>query len=91
MLPIGCYRHETPDYFDLAYKKIVVRTEITRYQGASIDRICIPVSVWEYRDDICKCIKDALVAYGKMYDQNLEIDVKFNCNPECVEVDYNGR
>ena len=39
MLPIGNFRYEKPDYFDLAYKKVVVRMEVTTPGLFSINRV----------------------------------------------------
>ena len=100
MLPIGSFRGETPDYFDLAYKNVVVRMEKGdegRINGLNdaiyyrIDKINIPKSIWEYKDDICECIKESFVAYGREYNSNLSVDVEINCEPACTEADYNGR
>ena len=102
MLPIGSFRGETPDYYDLAYKNIGVRMErgidlrgrgIRGYIFVRIDRVCIPKSIWEYRDDIYKYIKDAFVCY-EIKSTRLtinKVDVEINCEPECVETDYNGK
>ena len=100
MLPIGSFRDETPDYYDMAYKNVVVRMEKGdegRINGLNdaiyyrIDKINIPKSIWEYKDDICECIKESFVAYGRKYYSNLRVDVEINCDPERVEVDYNDR
>ncbi|MCR5208898.1 MAG: hypothetical protein K6C99_01660 [Lachnospiraceae bacterium] len=100
MLPIGSFRDETPDYYDLAYKKVIVRIErgfdprdigIKGYVFVRVDRVYIPISIWEYRDDICGCIKESFVAYEREYNSNMKVDVEFECEPECVEADYNGR
>ncbi len=91
MLPIGSFREETPDYFDLAYMNVVVRMEVTKNGFYSINKIYIPKSIWKYRDDICTCIMEAFYIYGQVNNKDVEVIVKINCDPECVEVDYNGR
>ena len=100
MLPIGSFRFETPFYFDLAYKKVIVRmergfdkrdTEVDGQIFFRLDRILIPKTVWKYRDDICECIKESFIAYGKRFNSNMKVEIENNCEPECVETDYNGR
>ena len=100
MLPIGSFRGETPYYFDLAYRKVIIRMErgdegsiIDSENGLyfRIDRIYISKSIWNYRDDICECIKEAFTAQGRRFDGDMKVDVEINCEPECVETDYNGK
>lgn len=100
MLPIGSYRGETPDYFDMAYKNVIVRMERgvdIRSKGHDgylffrIDKVYIPRIIWNYREDIYLAIKEALVGYGRRDNKDMKVDVEFECEPECVEADYNGR
>ena len=91
MLHIGSFRFETPDYYDLSYRNIIVRMEVVTLGKFCVKRVCIPKSIWEFRDEICECIKEAFVAYEKAFDPNKAVTVDIDCELECVEADYNGR
>lgn len=102
MQPIGGYI-DMPDYHDLAYKGIIIRMEVipkgngTRATGFNkvwtINRIYIPKSIWEKREAILRAIKEAFSVYrgGTAESRVKSISVEISCEPECVEVDYNGR
>lgn len=103
MQPIGGYI-DMPDYHDLAYKGRIVRMEIdaegssgTRATGFdmfwNIERIYIPKSIWEEREEVLKAIKESFSVYrgGHEEDMTNSISVEIKCEPECVEVDYNGK
>ena len=102
LLEIGSYRFgESPDYFDLAYKNRIVRMDIGHYNKGNsetgphlvyrIERMRIPKAIWEDRDEITKSAKEAFMVYGFRNSGVKMVEVKMNCEPECVEVDYNGR
>ena len=102
LLEIGSYRFgESPHYFDLAYKNRIIRMDIGHYNKGNretgphlvyrIDRMRIPKAIWADRDDIIKSAKEALIVYGFRNGRIKMVDMEMNCDPECVEVDYNGR
>lgn len=103
MQPIGKFR-DMPNYHDLAYKGRIVRMEISS-SGSSGNRVTgfdmlwniyhifLPKSIWEEREEVLKAIKEAFLVYrgGHEEDGINSISVEIKCEPECVEVDYNGR
>ncbi len=98
-VPIGSFRGETPHYADLSYKGRVVRLETSSYINDSnvvscvIKRMYIPKSIWTDKKDIVRKTVDACEAYfiGKSIAKDLKVEVTFENEAECVEVDYNGR
>lgn len=102
MQPIGGYI-DMPDYHDLAYKGIIIRMEViprgngTRATGFNkvwiINRIYIPKSIFEEKEQILEVIKESFSVYrgGTAESRVKSISVKISCEPECVEMDYNGR
>lgn len=101
LLAIGSFRFETPIYFDMAYKYRIIRMDIRDYSKENgetspqlvyrIDRMRIPKAVWEDRDDIIMSAKEAFTVHGFRNGRVKMVEVEMNCEPECVEVDYNGR
>lgn len=98
---VGSFRGETPYYFDLAYKNHIIRMDIRQNNKGNgktgpqlvyrIDRMRIPKAIWEDRDDIIKSAEEAFKAYGFRYEEVEAVDMEMDCEPECVEADYNGR
>lgn len=97
--PIGSFRGETPDYADLCYKGRMVRMETSEGKTASnsiiykINKISIPKSIWDSKDDILRIIVEASKVYilGNIIHKNCNVEVIIAAEPEEVEVDYNGR
>lgn len=102
MQPIGGYI-DMPDYHDLSYKDRIVRMAVfgrgsgSRKTGVNkvwdIYEIDIPKSIWDDKDKIVQMIKEAFSVYRGGTDEKFinSISVEISCEPECVEVDYNGR
>ncbi|MCH5263933.1 MAG: hypothetical protein J1F42_13570 [Lachnospiraceae bacterium] len=103
MQAIGRFR-DMPDYYDLFYKDRIVRMEIsaegssgTRAIGFNMSwnvyRIYIPKSIWKERTEILKAIEAAFHVDRGGHAEDLinSISVQISCEPECVEVDYNGK
>ncbi len=98
--PIGSFRDETPNFYDLSYKHRIIRLEVnergelnenSKYDlFFSIDRISVPHSVWNENSLIRKEIENAFCIYGNSLPNVAKVSVIINCEPECVEVDYNG-
>lgn len=55
----------------------------------NIQKISIPQSVWEEKDEILKNIAESIAE--SVCSLKFDIKVNINCDPECVETDYNGR
>ena len=103
MQPIGGGFRDLPYYYDLAYKDRIIRMEVdpqgsgTRITGFNkiwkIYRISIPKSIWAEKEEIMRAIKEAFSVYrgGTAESRVKSINVDISCEPECVEVDYNGR
>ena len=98
LFQIGNNRGDTPNYFDLSYKMRIVRIAVvesieageTRAESIyNIQRISVPKSVWEERDEILKNIEESM--NENFHSLKLDVHVKIRCEPECVDVDYNGR
>lgn len=98
----GQYR-DTPYYYDLAYKGRIIRMEVvswdvdeSREEGKiiywNINRVYIPKSIWEEKDNIIQMIREAcsVKEIGNPTKKILEVIVKIQSEPECVEADYNG-
>ena len=102
MQPIGSFR-DTPYYYDLAYKGRIIRMEaVSEGNGTimtgfnvvhDIYRIYIPQSIWEEKEEILQVIKESFLVYRAAARESEinSITVNIQCEPECVEVDYNGR
>lgn len=102
MQPIGGYI-DMPTYYDFSYKKTIVRTEAfykvknNEQQELeliwNVDRIYIPRSLWNERQEILKLIEEAFMSDNCRIPLNRIkcIKVHLRCEPEYVEVDYNGR
>ncbi len=102
MQPIGGFI-DMPDYHDLAYQGKIVRMEVISHGSGSrrdgfhkvwsINKIYIPKSIWNDKDKILQVIKEAFSVYrgGTGEEFINSITVEISCDPECVEVDYNGR
>lgn len=92
-----------PKYYDLSYYSRIVRMEVfcwtegNRQEGVVFDwrikKIYIPKSIWENREQIIDEIRNAFsVAHKLTPIENVKaINVEIQCEPECVEVDYNGK
>ena len=98
LFQVGSLRADAPRYFDLSYKMRIIRIAVaeiieTRETGAGyiyrVQRITIPRSVWEERSEIIKIIEESVNT--SVHAVNTVASVKMNCEPECVEMDYNGR
>ena len=55
----------------------------------NIQKISIPRSVWEERAEILKNIEESIDETVRSLKLNVKVNI--NCEPECVETDYNGR
>ena len=95
---IGNNRGGTPDFYDLSYKIRIIRIAVvesietgeSKAQSVyNIQKVSIPQSVWEERAEIMKNIEESIIETVRSL--KLDIKVKINCDPECVETDYNGR
>ena len=95
---IGNNRGDTPDCYDLSYKIRIIRIAVvesietgeSKAQSVyNIQKVSIPQSVWEERAEIMKNIEESIIETVRSL--KLDIKVKINCDPECVETDYNGR
>lgn len=93
----GSFRYEDDEFYDLSYLSKIVRTimvvTVNPEEGKKtflIKKITIPKSIWSKRDDIIFTIKEAIYAYGNVVER-FSIEIKFECEPELVEKDYNGR
>ena len=102
LVRIGGYI-DMPEYWDMSYKGRIVRMEVVGGGKGNnstgvifnwkIMKINIPKSLWEIRQDVVKqIIKAASVVRCLTPIENVvDINVEVLCEPECVEVDYNGR
>ena len=102
MQPIGRFR-DTPYYYDLAYKGRIIRMEVVSKGNGTIAigfnvvhdiyRIFIPQSIWEEKEKILQAIKESFLVYRSAAGESeiKSIIVNIQSEPECVEVDYNGR
>ena len=95
---IGNSRGDDPNYFDLSYKMRIIRiavVESIEQIGTGIEfiyniqRISIPRSVWEERNEILRNIEESI--NEDVHSMKLGTQVIINCDPECIESDYNGR
>ena len=98
-VPIGSFRGESPFYADMSYLGKIIRLEIhentvdVNKVVLAIDRIQIPKSVWGSKEEVLGVALEACKQYvlGKAVINNLMVEVNVAKEPECVEVDYNGR
>lgn len=102
MQPIGGFI-DMPNYYDLAYKGRIVRMEIGQHGNGNrvtgfntvwlIKHVYIPKSLWDEKEDVILAIKEAFMANRSGRSEHIvkSIDIEFCHEPECVEVDYNGR
>ena len=94
---------DMPTYYDFSYEGTIIRMEVfcrgngNRKDGIflnwKINRMLIPKSIWNQKDEVVKEIIKAFSVFTKLVppEQVIGIDVEVRCEPECVEVDYNGR
>ena len=102
LVNIGGYI-DMPDFWDMSYEGRIVRMEVAgRGIGNNstgvifnwkIMKINIPKSLWEKRQDVVEQIINAasVVRCLTPLEKVKAINVEVLCEPECVEVDYNGR
>lgn len=102
MQPIGGFI-DMPDYYDLFFEGRIVRMEVfcwtqgNRAEGVvfcwKIKRIYIPKSIWNKKEQVIHEINNSFkVVHNLTPIENVkEINVEIQCEPECVEVDYNGK
>ena len=102
LIVIGGYI-DMPEYYDMCYKGRIIRMEVVDastgelYTGVTflwkIENIYIPKSIWQDKDDILSAIADAFSVYTNLVPENKVegISVEIECEPTCVEADYNGR
>ena len=102
LVKIGGYI-DMPDFWDMSYEGRIVRMEVAgRGIGNNstgvvfnwkIMKINIPKSLWEKRQDVVEQIINAasVVRCLTPLEKVKAINVEVLCEPECVEVDYNGR
>ena len=99
LVPIGSFRGETPYYVDLSYMGRIIRMETSEGMSApdsfifKINKRSIPESIWKNKEEIIRVIAEASkeYAFGILLDKNCNVNVTIACEPDCVEVDYNGR
>ena len=98
LLNIGNNRGDSPNYYDLSYKMRIIRISVvesietgeSKAQSVyNIQKISIPRSVWEERAEILKNIEESIDETVRSLKLNVKVNI--NCDPECVETDYNGR
>ena len=103
-LPIGSFRDETPNFYDLSYKRRIIRMEVEegvenegdderpRYNlFFKVEKISIPNSVWNEASEILGEIEESFYTFGSSLINVAKVSVSINCEPECIEKDYNGR
>ena len=95
---IGNNRGDNPNYYDLSYKMRIIRIAVvesietgeSKAQSVyNIQKISIPRPVWEERAEILKNIEESIDETVRSLKLNVKVNI--NCDPECVETDYNGR
>jgi hypothetical protein len=98
LFQIGNDRGNTPNFFDMSYKKRIIRIAVVESIETdenravyiyNIQRISIPRSVWEERDEIVKNAEAGIKEILASLKNNASLLV--NCEPECVDADYNGQ
>ncbi len=94
---------DTPTYYDFSYDGKIVRMEVfcrgegNRKEGVvfnwKINRMYIPKSVWNQKVEVVQEIVKAFSVFINLVPPELVkgVNVEIRCEPECVEVDYNGR
>lgn len=102
LMAIGGFR-DLPFYYDLAYEGRIVRMEVFQKGEGNISvgatfhwkikRIYIPKSLWSKKDEVVDEIVNAFSVVRNAFpiEKVRGIYVEIQCEPECVEVDYNGR
>ena len=99
LVKIGGYI-DTPKFWDMSYDGRIVVIGRTKGNNSKcvifnwmIMKINIPKSLWEKRQDIVEQIINAasVVRSTAPLEKVININVEVLCEPECVEVDYNGR
>ena len=102
LVEIGHYI-DTPYFWDMSYEGKIIRMEIAggamgnKNTGVTFNwkimKINIPKSLWEKREDVVKQIINAASVVRKLaqIEKVIAINVKILCEPECVELDYNGQ
>lgn len=94
---------DTPTYYDFSYDGKIVRMEVfCRGEGNikdggvfywKINRMYIPNSIWNQKDEVVQEIIKAFSVCTNAFPAELVkgVSVEVQCEPECVEADYNGR
>lgn len=102
LVAIGGYI-DMPHYHDFSYEGRIVRMEVFYLAEGSIEvgmtfnwkieRMYIPKSLWSKKDDVIRLVEDAFSVTRNLVpiEKVVNINVEIQCEPECVEVDYNGR
>ena len=102
LVEIGGYI-DMPNFWDMSYEGRIVRMEVVgkgignNSTGVvfnwKIMKINIPKSLWEKRQDVVEQIVNATSVVRNLtpLEKVKAINVEILCEPECVEVDYNGR
>ena len=102
LVAIGGYI-DMPTYYDFSYDGKIVRMEVSgggkgnRKEGATfnwkINKMSIPKSIWNQKDEIVQDVIKAFSVFTNAFPPELVkgVSVEVRCEPECVEVDYNGR
>ena len=102
MQPIGRYI-DMPTYYDFYYNGSIVRIEALSISKRDeqqeieliwyVDRINIPNSLRDRKQVVLKLIKEAFLSNNRRIPlcRIKNIKVVLRCEPDCVEVDYNGR
>lgn len=102
LVAIGGYI-DMPNYYDFSYDGKIVRMEVfclgegNRKEGAvfnwKIKKMYIPKSLWNQKDEVVQEVISAFSVFINAFPRERvkAVNVEIKCEPECVEVDYNGR
>lgn len=102
LIAIGGYI-DMPTYYDFSYRNKIVRLEVfcktegNRVEGGvfnwKIKKMYIPKSIWDEKEQIMQGVINAfsVVNNGIPIEKTIGITVEIQCEPDCVEVDYNGK
>lgn len=94
---------DMPTYYDFSYDGKIVRMEVfclgegNRKEGAvfnwKIKKMYIPKSLWNQKDEVVQEVISAFSVFINAFPPELVkgVNVEVRCEPECVEVDYNGK
>ncbi|MFG6327525.1 MAG: hypothetical protein K1W00_11815 [Lachnospiraceae bacterium] len=94
---------DMPIFWDMSYEGRIIRMEVAgKAKGNNstgvvfnwkIMKINIPKSLWGKKQDIVEQITNAVSVVRCLtpLEKVIAINVEMRCEPECVEVDYNGR